>query len=141
MPTVRGGFSLLTRLLCERPPRNFDAANQIRLDVSSVPAFVPAIPDLAKEPQSKPALQVDAPVKTEASKVVFNMGHLAFAGDRPIGWMHMKLMIHGYREHQTPLEVVAGSIAPLAICCRMTTPMLTKGRKRNPYKVQILALK
>jgi hypothetical protein len=55
----------------------------------------------------KPALRIDVPVAPKASKVVFNMDHVAFAGDQSIGLRQMQSMILAYKEDNTPLEIIA----------------------------------
>ena len=101
-----------------------------------------AQPAKAQEPGSKPALQVDVPVSARASKVVFNMDHLAFAGDQPIGLMHMKLMVQAYKDQQTPLEIVAvfHSAAGYMLLNDQVYNRARRSEKGNPYKDQILAL-
>src|SRR5882672_3448401 len=52
-------------------------------------------------------LRIDVPVMLKPSKVVFNMDHLAFDGDRSIGLNYMKLMVQSYKASQTPISIIA----------------------------------
>jgi hypothetical protein len=44
------------------------------------------------------ALHVDIPVMLEKANVVFNMDHLVFAGDMPVGINYMRLLANRFRE-------------------------------------------
>jgi uncharacterized protein len=60
--------------------------------------------------QNAPAageLRIDVPVQLRPSRVVFNMDHLAFAGDQSIGLNYMRLMLQNYRASNTPIEIIA----------------------------------
>src|SRR5215472_12002336 len=60
--------------------------------------------------QNAPAageLRIDVPVQLRPSRVVFNMDHLAFAGDQSIGLNYMRLMLQNYGASNTPIEVIA----------------------------------
>jgi uncharacterized protein len=52
-------------------------------------------------------LRIDVPVQLRPSRVVFNMDHLAFAGDQSIGLNYMRLMLQNYRASNTPIEIIA----------------------------------
>ncbi len=101
-----------------------------------------AAPARAQQPAEKPDLHIDIPVQPKASKVVFNMGHPAFAGDQPIGLMHMQLMARYYAEHHTPLEVIAifHGAAGYMLLNDQAYDRARKSAKGNPYKEQIAAL-
>ena len=55
-------------------------------------AFACSTPASTAEQAPKGELRIDVPVTFKPSKVVFNMDHLAFDGDRSIGLNYMKLM-------------------------------------------------
>jgi uncharacterized protein len=60
--------------------------------------------------QNAPAaseLRIDVPVQLRPSRVVFNMDHLAFAGDQSIGLNYIRLMLQNYRASSTPIEIIA----------------------------------
>ena len=105
-------------------------------------AIVVLAPARAQQPAERPELHIDIPVQPKASKVVFNMGHPAFAGDQPIGLMHMQLMVRYYAEHHTPLEVVAvfHGAAGYMLLNDQAYDRVRKSAKGNPYKEQIAAL-
>ena len=70
--------------------------------VYSVPVWAA---DASNAPSSE--LKIDVPVPLKASKVVFNMDHLAFAGDQSIGLTYMKLMLQNYKAQKTPMQIIA----------------------------------
>jgi intracellular sulfur oxidation DsrE/DsrF family protein len=51
-----------------------------------------------KSAQSEHVIQVDIPVSLEKANVVFNMDHLAFAGDMPVGIKYMHLLANRFKE-------------------------------------------
>ncbi|MHB8894134.1 MAG: hypothetical protein ACYC99_03020 [Candidatus Geothermincolia bacterium] len=51
----------------------------------------------AKESPAARSLYIDIPVKVEKANVVFNMDHLAFAGDMPVGIKYMHLLANRYK--------------------------------------------
>jgi intracellular sulfur oxidation DsrE/DsrF family protein len=52
------------------------------------------------------AIHVDIPVALEKANVVFNMGHLVFAGDMPVGINYMRLLANRFREMNTAGQIV-----------------------------------
>ncbi|WP_298426406.1 DsrE family protein [Rhodoblastus sp.] len=105
-------------------------------------ALVLAPAAFAQETPARPALHIDVPVDVKPSRVVFNMDHLAFAGDQPIGLKHMQILTQTYRERQTPLEVVAifHSAAGYMVLNDEAYKRVRKSDIGNPYKAQIRAL-
>ena len=105
-------------------------------------AVVALAPARAQQPAERPELRIDIPVQPKASKVVFNIGHPAFAGDQPIGLMHMQLMVRYYADHHTPLEVVAvfHGAAGYMLLNDQAYDRARKSAQGNPYKEQIAAL-
>ena len=55
-----------------------------------IQSLLPPSGGLAAE--APPAVKVDVPVVLKQAKVVFNMDHLAFSGDTPVGLAHMMMM-------------------------------------------------
>ncbi len=99
-------------------------------------------PAMAADPVPQDGLKIDVPVQLKPSKVVFNMDHLAFAGDQSIGLTYMKLMIQNYRTGHTPLEVIAvfhGALGYMLLNDE-TYDKVRKSDKGNPYKDAIAAL-
>lgn len=96
----------------------------------------------AAEPPARGELQIDAPVQLKASKVVFNMDHLAFNGDQSIGLTYMSLMLRNYQASQTPLEIIA-VFHGAAGYMLLNDAAYNKARKTeqgNPHKETIAAL-
>lgn len=54
-----------------------------------------------------PALRIDIPVVLKDAKVVFNMDHLAFAGELPIGLGSMKIMSTEFAAAKVPWNITA----------------------------------
>jgi intracellular sulfur oxidation DsrE/DsrF family protein len=48
--------------------------------------------------QAEQGIQIDIPVKLEKANVVFNMDHLAFDGDMPVGIKYMHLLADRFKE-------------------------------------------
>ena len=49
---------------------------------------------------------IEIPVVLEKANVVFNMDHLAFAGDVPVGISYMHLLTNRFREMNTKGQIV-----------------------------------
>ena len=52
-------------------------------------------------------IRVDIPVVLEKADVVFNMDHLAFAGDMPVGMNYMRLLSARFKKMNTKGEIIA----------------------------------
>ena len=52
-------------------------------------------------------IRVDIPVVLEKADVVFNMDHLAFVGDMPVGMNYMRLLSARFREMKTKGQIIA----------------------------------
>ncbi len=105
--------------------------------VYSVPA---ATAEVNNAPSSE--LKIDVPVPLKASKVVFNMDHLAFAGDQSIGLTYMKLMLQNYKTKQTPLQIIAvfHGAAGYMLLNDAAYNKARRGDTGNPYKEAIASL-
>ena len=67
-------------------------------------AFVPAA--VASAAEAPPAVKVDVPIVLKQAKVVFNMDHLAFSGDTPVGLAHMMMMSERFAAMGTDWKIV-----------------------------------
>ncbi len=88
------------------------------------------------------AIRVDIPVVLEKADVVFNMGHLAFVGDMPVGMNYMRLLVDRFREAQTKWEIIAifhGDAAYMTLNDRAYNAY-RKVTTGNPYKEIIAGL-
>src|ERR1700759_3608371 len=70
-------------------------------------AVAQSTPVLAAEQTTRGELRIDIPVPLKPSKVVFNMDHLAFAGDQSLGLNYMRLMLQNYKASDTPVTIIA----------------------------------
>lgn len=52
------------------------------------------------------AIQITVPVKLEKANVVFNMDHLAFSGDMPVGIKYMHLLANRFSEQGTRGQII-----------------------------------
>lgn len=59
-----------------------------------------------KDVKAEHAIQVDIPVVLKKTNVVFNMDHLAFAGDLPIGINYMHLLANRFKEVDTKGQII-----------------------------------
>ena len=59
-----------------------------------------------KDVKVEHAIQVDIPVVLKQANVVFNMDHLAFAGDLPIGINYMHLLANRFKEQGTKGQII-----------------------------------
>ena len=110
--------------------------------VTGLLAARPALSAETKEPLTGPAIHVDVPVRLNQANVVFNMDHLAFAGDLPIGLKYMDLLAKRYLEWHTKGRIVAVFHGPAAY---MTLNDKAYNANRhvttgNPYKGLIAGL-
>ncbi len=59
-----------------------------------------------KSAQSEHAIQINIPVKLEKANVVFNMDHLAFSGDMPVGIKYMHLLANRFKEQNITGQII-----------------------------------
>lgn len=104
--------------------------------------MVPSAPILAADTAPAGELKIDVPVQLRASKVVFNMDHLAFAGDQSVGLTYMKLMLQNYKASQTPLQIIAvfHGAAGYFLLNDAAYNKVRKSEKGNPLKDAIASL-
>ena len=88
------------------------------------------------------AISVDIPVRLEKANVVFNMDHLAFTGDLPVGLNYIRLMQGRLREWGTKGEIIAvfhGDAAYMTLNDAAYNAY-RKVSTGNPFKVYIATL-
>lgn len=106
--------------------------------------LVHSVPVCAADADHAPSseLKIDVPVPLKASKVVFNMDHLAFAGDQSIGLTYMKLMLQNYKAQQTPIQIIAvfHGAAGYMLLNDAAYNKVRRSDKGNPYKEAIASL-
>ena len=105
-------------------------------------AAVHSAPVIAADAAPATELKIDVPVQLKSSKVVFNMDHLAFAGDQSIGLTHMKLVSQAYKASQTSLQIVAvfHGAAGYMLLNDAAYNKARRSEKGNPYKEIIASL-
>ena len=59
-----------------------------------------------KEVITERAIHIDIPVKVEKANVLFNMDHLAFSGDMPVGIKYMHLLANRYKEQSVKGQII-----------------------------------
>lgn len=59
-----------------------------------------------KEAKAADAIHIDIPVVLKEANVVFNMDHLAFAGDLPVGINYMHLLANRFKEQGTKGQII-----------------------------------
>ena len=56
--------------------------------------------------QAESVIRIDIPVNLKKANVVFNMDHLAFAGDMPVGMKYMNLLSIRFKEMGTQGQII-----------------------------------
>jgi intracellular sulfur oxidation DsrE/DsrF family protein len=59
-----------------------------------------------KDKKDEHKIVVEIPVVLEKANVVFNMDHLAFAGDLPVGINYMHLLVNRFKEMKTKGQII-----------------------------------
>lgn len=88
------------------------------------------------------SIRVDIPVLLEKADVVFNMDHLAFAGDMPVGMNYMRLLSARFKETNTRGNIIAifhGDAAYMTLNDRAYNAY-RKVSTGNPYKELVAGL-
>lgn len=100
-------------------------------------------PSFAAEVESgSPEIKIDIPVHLKKGNVVFNMDHLAFAGDQPVGLKYMSLLKERFDQEKISGKIIAVFHGEAGY---MTLEDDSYNAYRNvktgnPYKAQIQAL-
>ena len=84
-------------------------------------------------------IHIDIPVEIKQAKVVFNMDHLAFTGDAPIGMKTMAVMAERFRKTGIQWSVI-GAFQGVAGYMLLNDEAYNQARKiktGNPYKADI----
>ncbi|MGO9174477.1 MAG: DsrE family protein [Rhodomicrobium sp.] len=104
--------------------------------------LIPNTPLWAAEGAEDTGLHIEVPVPLKPSKVLFNMDHLAFAGDQPIGLAQMRIMAERYKAAKVPVQIVAVFHGPAGymVLSDAAYDKARKSGKGNPLKDQIKAL-
>jgi intracellular sulfur oxidation DsrE/DsrF family protein len=95
-----------------------------------------------KSAQAEQAIQIDIPVKIEKANVVFNMDHLAFDGDMPVGIKYMHLLANRFKELGTKGQIIGvfhGDAAYMTLNDKAYNAY-RKVSTGNPYKGPIAEL-
>jgi intracellular sulfur oxidation DsrE/DsrF family protein len=87
-------------------------------------------------------LRIDVPVALKNAKVVFNMDHLAFAGDLPIGLGYMKIMSTDFSAALVPWSITAifHGAAGYMMLDDAAYDRVRKTTSGNPYKSMVAQL-
>ena len=96
----------------------------------------------AKSKTDEHMIVVDIPVALEKANVVFNMDHLAFAGDRPVGINYMHLLANRFQEMKTKGQIIGifhGDAAYMTLNDKAYNAY-RKVTTGNPYKELIAEL-
>jgi len=92
--------------------------------------------------QAESVIRIDIPVNLKKANVVFNMDHLAFAGDMPVGMKYMNLLSIRFKEMGTQGQIIGifhGDAAYMTLNDRAYNVyrVVSTG---NPYKNLIVEL-
>lgn len=95
-----------------------------------------------KNVQIEPTIHIDVPVRLEKANVVFNLDHLAFTGDMPIGIKYMNLLAKRYIEWNTKGRIIGIFQGPAAYMTLNDKAYNAYRRVNtgNPYKELISGL-
>lgn len=98
-------------------------------------------PVMAADPTPEP-LKIDVPVMLKDAKIVFDMRHMSFAGDQPVGLNHMKLLVQRFKTDQTRWQIISvfHGQAGYMVLNDAAYNKVRKTETGNPYKVQIAEL-
>lgn len=90
----------------------------------------------AKEDKPQHAIHIDVPVTLKKARAVFNLDHLAFSGDMPVGMKYMGLLAKRFKELNTEGEIIGvfhGDAAYLTLNDQAYNAY-RKVNTGNPYK-------
>jgi intracellular sulfur oxidation DsrE/DsrF family protein len=87
-------------------------------------------------------VRIDVPVRLSEARVVFNLDHLAFDGDQPIGLQFMNLMVERFQSSPVKWQIIAIFHGPNGYMALGDTSYdrVRHWKHGNPYKDQIAAL-
>lgn len=103
---------------------------------------LPMAPIPAQAATDDDGIHIDVPVSLKDAKVVFNLDHLAFAGDEPIGLDFLRVMTARFHAERTNYHIVAIFHGPAGymLLRDATYNRVRNWENGNPYKDQIAAL-
>ena len=104
--------------------------------VASVCLSVQAVAAEANTPGNEAKITIDVPVKLKEANVVFNMDHIALAGDMPIGMKYMELLHKKMQMDKTAGKIIGIFHGPAAFMT-LNDQAYNANRKvttGNPYK-------
>ena len=87
-------------------------------------------------------IQIDIPVTVKSANVVFNIDHLVFDGDMPVGIKYMRLLALRFKETETKGQIIGifhGEAAYMTLSDK-TYNTYRKVSTGNPYKSLIAEL-
>lgn len=87
-------------------------------------------------------IRIDVPVHLSQARVVFNLDHLAFDGDEPVGLQFMNIMVESFQSGHVDWRMVAIFHGPNGYMALGDTSYdrVRHWQHGNPYKDQIAAL-
>ena len=87
-------------------------------------------------------VHIDVPVRLSEARVVFNLDHLAFNGDQPIGLAFMNVMVEQFRSSPVKWQIIGIFHGPNGYMALDDTRYneVRHWKHGNPYKDQIAAL-
>jgi intracellular sulfur oxidation DsrE/DsrF family protein len=88
-------------------------------------------------------VHIDVPVRLSEARVVFNLDHLAFDGDQPIGLQFMNVMVEQFRSSPVKWQIIGIFHGPNGYMALDDTRynQVRHWKHGNPYKDQIAALR
>jgi intracellular sulfur oxidation DsrE/DsrF family protein len=78
----------------------------ILFSMASASILFPMVKDI-KNAEAEPAIHVDIPVVLKKANVVFNLDHLAFDGNMPVGMKYMHLLANRFKEAGIGGQIIA----------------------------------
>ena len=104
--------------------------------------IVGALPASATDVVASEAVRIDIPVRLSEARVVFNLDHLAFDGDEPIGLQFMNVMVERFRSSPVKWQIIGIFHGPNGYMALSDASYdrVRHWQQGNPYKNQIATL-
>jgi intracellular sulfur oxidation DsrE/DsrF family protein len=101
-----------------------------------------ASPVFATDAAEGAGVRIDVPVRLSEARVVFNLDHLAFDGDEPIGLQFINVMVERFRSSPINWQIIAIFHGPNGYMALADTSYdrVRHWKNGNPYKDQIATL-
>ena len=89
-----------------------------------------------------PEIRIEIPVVLKEARIVFNLDHLVFDGDEPIGLQFLRIMVPRFKENGTKAEIIAvfHGNAGYMLLDDAKYDRVRNWHGGNPYKAQIASL-